>query len=87
MKARNLIPKLQKPMNVETEVVVAVDGKEYPILEVTDSVDKKILVLGEPEVPTFESDSTENTEDNGDDIDVPTIEEEVEEPKKKSKKK
>ena len=86
MKARNLIPKLQKPMNVETEVVVAVDGKEYPILEVTDSIDKKILVLGEPEVPTFESDSTENAEDNVDDIDVATIKE-VEEPKKESKKK
>ena len=86
MKARNLIPKLQKPMNVETEVVVAVDGKEYPILEVTDSIDKKILVLGEPEVPTFESDSTENAEDNVDDIDVANIKE-VEEPKKESKKK
>jgi hypothetical protein len=70
MKARNLIPRLQKPTSVETEVVVAVDGKEYPILDVTDSIGKKIIVLGEPEVPTFESDSTENTED----VEEPAIE-------------
>tara|TARA_R110000764_G_scaffold234790_8_gene328897 strand:- start:569 stop:805 length:237 start_codon:yes stop_codon:yes gene_type:complete len=78
MKARNLIPQLNKAMGTETEVTVALDGKEYEIVSVSNSAGKKIIA-----VQVITEDMV--VEDDND-IDVVDIEE-VEAPKKKSKKK
>lgn len=63
MKARNLVAYLQKSTNVDTDVTVVVDNKEYAIMSVSNSVGKKILVA-EPIMEDLEDDSDEPVEED-----------------------